>query len=131
MAYSVDFRRRVVEMVRGGMSKMQAHKSFGVSRSTLDDWLDLEEATGDVQPSQARRGRQPSISDLTAFEAFARRHQGNTLAQMACAWEKETGVRLTVMPFSQALKRIGWTRKKRVFCIKSGASQNEKALPGS
>ena len=131
MAYSVDFRRRVVKAVQGGMSKMQAHRSFGVSRSTLDDWLALEQATGDVQPSRARRGRQPGLGDLVAFEAFARRHRHGTLAQMASAWEKETGVRLTLMPFCQALKRIGWTRKKRVFCIKSGASKNEKPLPSS
>ena len=110
---------------------MAAHKNFGVSRSTLDDWLALEEATGDVQPSRGRRGRAPGISDLAAFEEFARRHQGATLAQMAAAWEKETGVCLTVMPFSHALNRIGWTRKKRVFCIRNGARKSEKPLPGS
>ena len=34
---------------------------------------------------------------------------------MSVAWEEETGVKLTLMPFSHALRRIGYTRKKRAF----------------
>ncbi len=44
--YSEDFRLRVLERIDMGMSKMQAHRSFGVSRSTLDDWLGLRAAQG-------------------------------------------------------------------------------------
>ena len=128
MPYSEDLRLRVLGAIDGGMSKMTAHKTFRVSRSTIDDWIKLREQTGTVQANTTyRRGKAPTINDLPAFEAFARRHSGCTLAQMAKAWERETGVKLTSMPFSHALRRIGWTRKKRVGATRNGGSQSVKS----
>ena len=40
-AYSQDLRLRVIAAIDGGMSKMVAHKTFCISRSTIDDWLAL------------------------------------------------------------------------------------------
>ncbi len=117
MLYSEDLRERVVRHVDSGQSKMSAHKTFGVSRSTIDRWLELRERTGSLKSNTTyRRGKAPAINDLEAFGEFAERHSGCTLAQMAAAWEQETGRKLTLMPFSIALRRISWTRKKRVFC---------------
>jgi len=125
MPYSEDLRERVLRVVDNGASKMAAHKTFGISRSTIDRWLALRATTGSLQANTSyRRGRAPAINDLAVFEAFAQRHSGCTLAQMAIAWEQETGQKLTLMPFSIALRRIGWTRKKRVGATKSGVQQN-------
>jgi len=132
MAYSEDLRVRVLACVDGGMSKMMAHKTFGVSRTTIDDWLKLRERTGSVKANTTyRRGKAPAISDLQAFEKFARLHSGCTLAQMAVEWEAQTGMKLTLMPFSIALRRIGvkgkgWTRKKRVGATASGMKKAGK-----
>ena len=126
--YSEDLRLCVLAAIDGGMSKMTAHKTFGVSRSTIDDWFTLRERTGSVQPNTSyRRGKVPTINDLAAFESFAGRHSGCTLEQMAVAWEGETGHKLTLMPFSIALRRIAWTRKKRVGATRSGVSQSAKS----
>lgn len=112
-AYSHDLRLRVCAAIDGGMSKMAAHTTFRISRSTIDDCLALRTAQGHVQPkAPAPRGPQPAIADLVAFTAFAHRHSGCTLHQMAQAWEHETGRRLSRNTFSLALKKIGWTRKK-------------------
>jgi transposase len=112
-AYSLDMRQCVLEALEGGMSKMQAHRSFQVSRSTIDDWLRLRRETGQVQDKPGlRRGRANAIHDLVVFEAFATRYCHATLAQMAVAWERETGQKLSLMTFSKALRRIQWTRKK-------------------
>ncbi len=90
MPYSEDLRWRVLGAIDGGMSKMTAHKTFQVSRSTIDDWFQLREQTGSVKANTTyRRGKAPLINDLAAFEEFAGRHRGCTLAQMASAWEKE------------------------------------------
>ena len=129
MAYSEDLRRCVLNAIEGGMSKMQAHRTFGVSRSTIDDWFYWRAQSGGVKPSRSRRGKAPTIKDLAAFAEFAGRHGHCTLAQMALAWHKETGVALTLMPFSMALRRIGWTRKKRAFSTKSGAPQSARLSP--
>ena len=48
VSYSLDLRLRVVDAIDGGMSKMKAHQTFQVSRSTIDDWLKLRSETGSV-----------------------------------------------------------------------------------
>ena len=123
MAYSEDLRRCVLNAIEGGMSKMQAHRTFGVSRTTIDDWFHLREQSGGVKPSRSRRGKAPTIKDLVAFAEFAGRHGHCTLAQMALAWQKETGVALTLLPFSMALRRIGWTRKKELSLPRAAPSR--------
>lgn len=112
-AYSQDLRVRVLAALDGGLSKMAAHKTFRISRSTIDDWLALRTVQGDVHPkASARRGPHPAIADLEAFKTFAHHHSGCTLAQMAHAWEHATGRRLSRNTFSLALRKIGWTRKQ-------------------
>jgi transposase len=116
-SYSVDLRLRVVGAVDSGMSKMAAHKLFKVSRSTIDDWLKLRLETGDVIGKAPQERRQPRALSGTAFSEFAATQQGATLGQMAAAWQRQHGQKLSVMSFSRALAGLGdkgWTRKKRV-----------------
>lgn len=128
MPLSEDLRERVLRHVDGGKSKMSAHKLFGVSRMSIDRWLKLREHTGSLRARTTyRRGPAPAITDLEGFELFVERHQGCTLAQMAVAWEEETGVKLSVTPFAQALRRLGYTRKKRAFFISSEITCAEKS----
>ncbi len=130
MPYSEDLRERVLRHVDSGKSKMSAHKTFGVSRSSIDHWIKLRQRTGSLKAKKTyRRGPAPTINDLEAFASFAQRHNGCTLAQMALAWERETGQKLTLMPFSIALRRIGWTRKKRVGATANGVLRS--ASPSS
>jgi transposase len=109
------------------MSKMAAHKTFRISRSTIDDWLALRTVQGHVHPkAPAQRGPHPAIADLEAFKAFAHDHNGCTLAQMAHAWEQATGRRLSRNTFSLALTKIGWTRKKSALPTPSATRFNEQ-----
>ena len=125
--YSQDLRLRVLAAIDGGMSKMAAHKTFGISRSTLDDWLHLREQTGVVQANtNYQRGPVPALSDTPAVRAFVQRHQHRTLAQMALAWEKEAEQRLSCMTFSSTLRRLGYTRKKRAISTKSAAPRSAR-----
>jgi transposase len=130
--YSQDLRLRVLASLEGGMSKMQAHKTFGISRSTIDDWLRLREQSGSVQANTTyRRGATPAIADLAAFESFMQRHQHSTLGQMAAAWHQETGQKLSTMPFSTALRRLGYTRKKRAISTANDANRRVKSSDSS
>lgn len=112
--YSQDLRLRVLAALDGGMSKMKTHKTFNVSRSTIDDWIKLRQNTGAVQAG-TRRGclGKRAISDMAQFESFAQRHRHATLGQMKRAWHQETGQVLSQQTFSTLLSRLGWTRKKR------------------
>ena len=123
-AYSEDFRLRVLERLDGGMSKMAAHKAFGVSRSTLDDWLALRSEQGHVRDKPVQRTGRGALSDRAIFGEFAARHRGSTLGQMAAAWREEKGQSLGRSTFGLALRSLGWTRKKRVSSIRSGVSRS-------
>ena len=126
--YSEDFRLRVLQRMDTGMSKMAAHRAFGVSRSTLDDWLRLRQEQGHVRDQCRTRRRWGALSDRAVFGEFAARHRGATLGQMAQAWQAEKGQQLSHNTFSLALKALGWTRKKGVFSTRSGARRNAKSL---
>ena len=106
-AYSEDFRLRVLERIAAGMSKMQAHRSFDISRSTLDDWLRLRQEQGHVRDPAPTRTRQGALKDLEVFGEFAARHQGATLGPMAKTWQQEKGQALSINTFSRALQALG------------------------
>ena len=128
--YSEDLRLRVLAAIDGGMSKMAAHRTFNISRSTIDHWLKRREETGSVAATTAyHRGRLPLLPDTPAMHAFIRAHQHSTLAQMALAWEKQSGQKLSLMTFSSRLRRLGYTRKKRATSTASAAPKNVRSLP--
>lgn len=131
-AYSEDLRLKVLAAVDGGLKKMVAHQMFGISRSTIDDWLLQRELVGHVraQPRVPRESRS-ALGDRVVFEAFALRHPGATLEQMSVSWEQETGRKLSRNTFSLALRALGWTRKKRVCSIVSETKKNVSRIPSS
>jgi len=93
--YTIELRKRVVEAIDEGMSKWQAHQTFKVSRSTIDDWLKLREETSSLAANKSyRRGPKPAIEDSKASRAFFEKHKFKTLAELSDAWFEETGKRL-------------------------------------
>lgn len=124
--YSEDLRLRVLAAVDGELSKTQVHRTFGVSRSTIDDWLKLRAETGGVEANTHYcRGRRPMLSDTSELRAFMQKHQGRTLAQLSVAWKQEQGQQVSVKTFHKTLKRLGYTRKKRATAIGSATLANE------
>ena len=117
-SYSTDLRERVLRSIEEGMSKAQAHRTFHLSRSTINHWFALRERTGGLTPPPHRSTRTRQLQGKE-FEAFAQRHRHATLGEMVQAWQQENGVSLSMMSFSRALSEIGWTRKKNVGVIKS------------
>ena len=118
-AYSEDLRLRALSALDGGLSKMAVHRVFGISRSTLDDWLELRQSTGSVAAVPYKRGRRGALDDSARVRAFVEAHPDRTLAEMALAWHQAGGPHLGVMSWCVALKRLGYTRKKRVCCLPS------------
>lgn len=123
-AYSEDLRLKALAALDGGMKKMAVHRAFGISRSTLDDWVALREQQGHLAPPRpvGRTGR--GFFNAAKFEAFVRRHQEATLGQMRRSWEREEGQLLSEKTFSTWLARLGWTRKKRVGFTPSETKEN-------
>ena len=113
-AYSEDLRLKALAALDSGMKKMVVHRAFGISRSTLDDWVVLREQQGHVAPARPVGRTGKGFFEAQKFEAFALRHQEATLGQMRLAWERDHGQLLSEKTFSTWLRRIGWTRKKRL-----------------
>ena len=128
-AYSVDLRVRVLAAIDGGLSKMQAHTTFQVRRSTIDDWLRVREQTGSVQATPRQPGARRGLAHQHGVAAFAQRHQHSTLEQMRLAWEQQTPQRVSTMRVSKGVRQQGYTRKKRATSLKSDEQMNGTSSP--
>jgi len=126
-AHCEALRLQVLKALDGGMSKMQAHRTFEVSRTSIDDWLRLRDEQGHVRDKPAHHTKRGALSDLEVFGDFAKRYHGTTLRHMAAAWEQETGQRLSRNTFSLALRQLNWTRKKRVSSTASVIPSNARS----
>jgi len=113
-AYSEDLRLKALAALDGGQTKMTIHKSFGIARSTLDDWIALREQQGHLAPALRRPRQGQGLFNAARFEAFAHQHGHKTLGQMRRLWHQEQGQLLSERTFSTWMQKIGWTRKKRV-----------------
>lgn len=126
--YSRDLRLRVLAALDEGLSKTDVHRQFKISRSTVDDWLKLREETGKITANTGYyRGRPPLLGNTAEVRAFIEVQQHRTLTEMAAAWQQERGATLSTMAFSRALKRLGYTRKKRAIATESAHRQHGKS----
>ncbi|MCY7323412.1 MAG: IS630 transposase-related protein [Phormidesmis sp. CAN_BIN36] len=123
-AYSYDLRQKVINAIQlDGMRKSEAAQLFQLSRNTIDLWLERQAETGDYQ-ARSNRPHRPvnKITDWQKFTEFVQTHEDRTQAEMATLWEGEISTR----SIARALRRIGWTRKKRPMVIESEMKPNER-----
>ena len=122
--YSYDLRQKVLQAIKlDGLKKSEASQLFNISRNTIDLWLKRLEETGDYQakPNQPP-GNGHKITDWEEFREFASSHGDKTQVEMAKLWQEQISERT----ISRALKKIGFTRKKRPMAIKSEMKRNGK-----
>jgi transposase len=121
--YSYDMRQKAIAAVKRGEGKTKVAQMFGISRNTLDLWLKREAQTGDCQAiTNFQTGCRHKITDWERFGAFAQQHGGKTQAQMASLW----GEGVTQQNISNALGKMGLSRKKRHTVIENGMSSSDK-----
>jgi transposase len=122
-AYSYDLRQKVINAIQlDGMKKSEAAQVFGISRNTINLWLQRQEATGDYQAKPTRPHQTHSkITDWTQFAEFAKQHGGKTQKQMAQLW----GEPISDRTIARALEKLGLSRKKRRMAIANGMRTNE------
>lgn len=79
-AYSYDLRQKVINAIElDSMKKSEAAQVFGISRNTINLWLQRQEATGDYHAKTTRPQRTHSkITDWNKFAEFAKQHGGKT-----------------------------------------------------
>jgi len=104
MSYSTDLRERVVDFVNNGGSKAEASRRFKVSRSTVYDWLVLQEETGSLQGVIYKRGA--NKLDEEALSAYVERYPDHYLYEIGEVFG------LSPSGIFRALKRLRITLKK-------------------
>ena len=96
---------------------------FNISRNTIDLWLKRQAETGDFQALPNKPpGNGHKITDWEKFREFALSHGDKTQVEMASLWEEQISDRT----ISRALKKIGFTRKKRPMATVSAMKTNDR-----
>lgn len=108
--YSYDLRSKAIAAVERGERKSAVCRMLKISRNTLDLWLKREAQTGDYQAiTSFQKGSGHKITHWERFEEFVKAHGGKTQSEMARLW----GDNVTQQNISNALKKLGLSRKKR------------------
>lgn len=124
-SYSYDLRMKVMEAIDRGMKKTQASQIFKISRNTINLWMKRREETGDYQAKTGyQKGYEAKIPDLDQFREFAQKHGGQTQKEMAEVWSEK----ISDQTIGKALKKIGFTRKKKLTGIEKDAKKKEENL---
>jgi transposase len=113
-AYSLDLRAKVLRAVDQGYPREEIVKLLGISRATIKRYLKQRRERGTVAP-KAIPGRPPKkLGPLQAeLVAQLQAHDDLGLEEQCRLWEQSHGVQVSTATMSRAIKRVGWTRKKR------------------
>jgi transposase len=125
----VDLREKVLRAVDQGYRRQDIIKLLGVSRATIKRYLKQRRETGSVAP-KAIPGRAPEKLGLlqTDLVAQLQAHDDVSLEEHCRLWEQSHGVRVSISTMSRAIKRVGWTRKKRRWVPANVGKKSERSF---
>ncbi|MCI7678494.1 MAG: IS630 family transposase [Streptococcus orisratti] len=105
MAYSLDFRKKVLAYCKRTGSITEASDVFQISRNTIYGWLKLKEKTGNL--NHQAKGTKPRKVDRDRLNNYLNDHPDAYLTEIASEFDCHP----TAIHY--ALKAMGYTRKKR------------------
>lgn len=120
--YSYDLRQKVINAIElDGLKKKEASDLFGISRNTINLWFQRRVQTGDYRAkSSGQYQRRQKIEDWEHFRQFVRANSDKTQEQLAQLWPGDVSART----ICRALKKIGFTRKKRLTATANATKPN-------
>jgi len=112
-AYSEDLRKKIVETLRRGVTKSEAARSFGVSRSSVKRYAKLADQGRPVAPKK-RPGSRPKMDERARklLEADLEERPSATLSEHGAFLRRVCGVSVSESTVSRMLRRSGFSRKK-------------------
>lgn len=123
--YSYDLRQKAIAAVQRGERKIDVSRLFSISRNTLDLWLkSAAKAESSQAPKPPRQSSRQKIKDWERFRVFIQQHGGKTQAELAKLW----GDNVTQQNISDALQKLGVSRKKRLTATKNAMNTSAKSL---
>lgn len=125
-AYSPDLRERVLRAVDQGYARKDIIKLFGVSRATIKRYLKQRRETGEVKVKPIPGRPSKKLAPLQAgLLAHLEAHPDATLATHCQLWEAEQGMQVSPRTMGRAIRRLGWTRKKRRWVPLNATTRSE------
>ncbi len=125
MAFSIDLRKRVIAAINNDMQITEAAKVFKVCRSVIYDWQNLLKTTNNLAPKTGyQKGHSHKIVDWDQFKMFVKKYKHCTSPQMIIEWKKLTNVDVSESVMLRALKKIGYTSKKKLLIIPKQIKKN-------
>lgn len=116
-AYSKDLRMRVLAAVDRGDPYAEVSRLFGVSLATIGRYARRRRESGEVapRPSPGRTARIcKSAEERRALWRQLEEDPEATLERHRELWEERGGgARVSVATMSRAIRRLGWSYKKR------------------
>ena len=105
MAYSIDFRKCVIENVEAGKTWDEVISVFSISRTTLSKWIKLKENKGSLEDTLRAAYKVRKIDSQALIAALERTPDATLkeLAQEFSCWPSAVEKRL---------KKLAITRKK-------------------
>ena len=113
-ATPIELRERVVAArILDGQSMGFIAERFRIPKGTVQNILARYRESGTVEPKPHNAGRKPAFSKaaLSALERDVLRHPDATLAEL----RQRSTVNVSLVSFHNALKKLGFTRKKRLY----------------
>ena len=115
-AYSEDLRKRIVEAVERGIPKTKVAHLFGVSFSSVKRYSRIARRGESLAPKKGT-GRPPKVDVSTQrlLEEDVKERPSATVEQRQRFLERLTGRTLSNSTVRRLLKRLGFSRKKRLW----------------
>ena len=104
MAYSIDFRKKVLSYCERTGSITEASHLFQISRNTIYGWLKIKEKTGELKHQV--KGTKPRKVDRDRLKNYLTNNPDAYLTEIAAEFDCHP----TTIHY--ALKAMGYTRKK-------------------
>jgi transposase len=111
---SIDLRKRIVSArITDGQSLGQIATRFQVPKGTVQNILERYRDAGVLEPKPQNAGRKPAFSGeaLRRLEQDVQQHPDATLAEL----RERSEVQASIIAVHNALKRLGFTRKKSLY----------------
>ena len=113
-AYSQDLRERVLRASEQGLPHREIVRVLGVSLATIGRYLKQRRETGQVEAKAIAGRPSKKMASLQAgLPEQLRAFPDATLEQQAQYWQHSQGMQVSRSSVGRAIKRMGWTRKKR------------------
>ena len=111
---SLDLRKRVVAArFEDGQSMGEIAERYQIPKGTVQNILERYRDAGVIEPKPQNAGRKSAFSAaaLQRLEQDVERHPDATLAEL----RERSRVKVSLVAFHRALKKMGFTRKKNSY----------------